>query len=158
MNSLCSQESSQYSCIHLPPICHCYSHYPKVINAVPQCFEPKKSSIQFNDTPNEFKYNEISQKDKPNFIAQNHVSIAKSDVQKDDECKLEILDEKDKHKSNDIEMKVFKVIKKGRVPQIYIVQYFYNLFLAKSYDGINLEMEQRKPLLSDLSKVLNTTG
>lgn len=112
MNSIYSQDSTQYSCIHMPPICHCFSHYPKE-NAISNGYELKKNSVQFNETPNEFKFNEVTEKSKPIFTAQNHVSIIKSDVKKEGECTLEVLDEKGKHKSNEIETKVFKVMKKG---------------------------------------------
>lgn len=96
----------------MPPICQYYGHYPKV-NAVPEFYELKKSSVQFSQTPIESKFSDIPEKSIPNFTAQNHVSIVKSDVRQEEKCKLEVLDEKEKHKSNDIEMKVFKVIKKG---------------------------------------------
>lgn len=96
----------------MAPICHCYGHIPKV-NAVPEFYELKKNSVQFSEEFNEFKSNRISEKSKPNFTAQNHVSIVKSDVNNEEKCKIEVLDEKEKRKSNDVEMKVFKVIKKG---------------------------------------------
>lgn len=117
MNSICSQDSTHCSYFHMPPICHCFNHFPK-INAAPEHFEVKKNSVQFNETPNAESF-DIS---KPIFTAQNHVLKVKSDDNKE-ECKLELLDERQNLKSNNIETNIFKIIRKGKKDNFDLICY-----------------------------------
>lgn len=134
---------------HVPLICNCY------VDLKSNFYALKENSVQFKEKFDEVKkINEIKSSSSSNnfdITAQKNLLKNKSSFD-NGECSLDILDEKERKKSNDVEMKVFRIIKKGtkNIASIFLI--IKLIFCsAKSFDGINLDIEQRKPLLSDLS-------
>ena len=96
---------------HVPLVCNCYTDLKS------NFYSLKENSVQFKEKLDEvLKINETKSSISNNnfdITAQKNVLKNKTTFE-DGECSLNILDERERKKSNDVEMKVFRIIKKGK--------------------------------------------
>lgn len=95
---------------HVPLLCNCYS-----ADLRSNFYNLKETSVQFKEKLDEVKkINETKSSSSNNFntTAQKN-SLKNKTTSENGECSIDILDERERKKSSDVEMKVFKIIKKG---------------------------------------------